>query len=81
MTRQGRIPTPAKFQLGQIVATQGALAACDHHHLKTCLYRHSRGDWGNVCAEDKASNEAVFTQPLEKVKLAENRNNARIRQR
>ena len=29
----------------------------------------------------RVSELAVFTQPLEKVKLAENRNNARIRQR
>ena len=34
MTTTDRIPYPTKFPLGQIVATQGALAACDPHHLQ-----------------------------------------------
>ena len=34
MTTPDRIPYPTKFPLGQIVATQGALAACDPHHLQ-----------------------------------------------
>ena len=55
-----RIPYPAKFQLGQIVATQGALAVCDPRHLQACLYRHSRGDWGNVCGDDKAINDQAL---------------------
>ena len=46
--------------MGQVVSTPGALDACKPDHLNRCLYRHSRGDWGNVCAEDAASNnEAV----------------------
>ena len=49
-----------KFQLGQIVATPGAIAACSPQHLTRCLHRHSRGDWGNVCAEDKALNDQAL---------------------
>jgi hypothetical protein len=58
--KQTRIPYPHRFPLGQIVATPGALAACDPHHLQTCLYRHSRGDWGNTCTEDKARNDQAL---------------------
>ena len=58
--KQTRIPYPHRFPLGQIVATPGALEACDSHHLQTCLYRHSRGDWGNTCAEDKARNDQAL---------------------
>ena len=47
----------ARFQLGQIVSTPGALEACSPEHLAECLARHARGDWGLVCKEDAASNE------------------------
>ena len=46
-----------KFDLGKIVATPGALAACSPAHLNICLHRHSRGDWGDISAEDKALND------------------------
>ena len=57
-----KIPYKPLFPLGQIVSTPGALAACTHGTLQRCSFRHSRGDWGNVCGEDAASNrEAVTT--------------------
>ena len=46
-----------KFNLGKIVATPGALAACSPAHLNISLHRHSRGDWGDISAEDKALND------------------------
>lgn len=52
----------ARFDLGQIVATPGALDACSPAHLLECLARHARGDWGNVCAEDAASNNEALTE-------------------
>jgi hypothetical protein len=55
-----RVPT-ALFELGQIVATPGALEACPQDHLTRCLARHVRGDWGAVAAEDRRRNfEALF---------------------
>jgi hypothetical protein len=49
------------FELGQVVATPGALDACSRNYLGECLARHIRGDWGVVCAEDsKANFEALF---------------------
>jgi len=47
-----------KFQLGHIVATPGAMAACTAEYLAACLKRHARGDWGVIHAEDKALNDA-----------------------
>ena len=44
------------FELGQVVATPGALEACPPEHLKACLARHIRGDWGDVCADDRKTN-------------------------
>ena len=48
------------FPLGQIVATQGVLASVPNPHMIECLTRHSRGDWGNVCREDAASNNRAL---------------------
>ena len=48
-----------KFQLGQIVATPGALAAFEEagEEPVTYLARHLVGDWGEVCEEDAKENE------------------------
>jgi hypothetical protein len=49
----------ARFSLGQIVATPGALDAClaavvAHSEL---VARHASGDWGDVPSEDARENE------------------------
>lgn len=57
-----RIPYPNRFDLGQIVTTPGALAACKPERLLQCLARHARGDWGNVCGEDAATNDEAVDE-------------------
>lgn len=54
-------PSTPLFPLGEIVATPGALEACNPVHLTRCLGRHSRGDWGNVCDEDRATNDEAVS--------------------
>jgi hypothetical protein len=51
--------TPAKplFALGQVVATTGAIEATSSWQRIQYLRAHMAGDWGCVCAEDKASND------------------------
>ncbi len=53
-----------RFQLGQTVATPGAVEAL-HRNNSTgfeLLHRHASGDWGIVCEEDKqANNDALQT--------------------
>ena len=45
------------FPSGQIVATPGALSLAEQGlDLLTYLQRHLNGDWGDLCAEDKAEN-------------------------
>lgn len=46
-----------KFQLGQVVATQGALADIPQDEIETALRRHHCGDWGKVTEEDQKENE------------------------
>ena len=56
-----RVPVKL-FDLGQIVATQGALAACSREYMAQCLALHVRGDWGVIDAEDRKTNfDAIFS--------------------
>jgi hypothetical protein len=52
----------AKFPMGQILATPGALEALTEAGQTPAefLVRHVQGDWGEVCAEDKALNEEAL---------------------
>lgn len=52
-----KITQPPKFQLGKISFTPSILQACHWQWLKSCLDRHSRGDWGNIDDEAKAQND------------------------
>ena len=48
-----------KFNLGQTVATPGALEALQESGQSPgdFLGRHVRGDWGDVCDDDKLAND------------------------
>ena len=46
-----------RFPLGQVVATQGVLAAIPQADMMQALDRHVHGDWGEVDAEDAQENE------------------------
>lgn len=50
------------FPLGIIVATPGALRALTEAQqtVDPFLRKHIRGDWGEVCEEDKASNDTAL---------------------
>ena len=47
------------FDLGQIVGTQGALQALIEAQQPPdeLLNRHHKGDWGDLCDEDKQENK------------------------
>ncbi len=49
-------------QLGQIVATPGALVALATADTSpsTLLRRHASGDWGDLDAHDRAANDAAL---------------------
>lgn len=53
------LPTIPLFPAGQIVATPGALAVLERANRSPLefLSRHFRGDWGDLCQEDKTENE------------------------
>ena len=48
------------FSLGHVVATPAVLAL--KVDLLALLLRHWSGDWGNICAEDKAANRRALLE-------------------
>ena len=47
------------FSLGTVVTTPGAVAAMTRagQDPGELIRRHAKGDWGDICAEDKETNE------------------------
>ena len=58
--------TKALFDVGQIVATPGALDLLDKTatNAASLLQRHVTGDWGDLAHEDKATNDEAVTVAL-----------------
>ena len=56
------ITNAAKFQLGQCVATPGALRLLEKTGFSAAflINRHMHGDWGDVCKDDAEMNELAL---------------------
>lgn len=54
------IKSPARFPLGQVVATPGVLAALPMSEIEAALNRHAHGDWGIMPKEDMAANDRAL---------------------
>jgi hypothetical protein len=50
----------ARFRLGRLLSTPGALERVSHSEMLRALERHVSGDWGNVCPEDAEANESAL---------------------
>lgn len=61
---EGRGATEPLFELGRLVATPGALDACQRAEVDPLdlIARHVFGDWGDLGDEDKAANELALEQ-------------------
>jgi hypothetical protein len=51
-----------RFQLGQLFATANAAASLPSDEVWAAVLRHASGDWGEVCKEDWAANEAALVE-------------------
>jgi hypothetical protein len=61
------MPKPrALFDLGQLVATPGALDTMERYGINplALLARHLTGDWGDLSAADKRENDFSVTRHL-----------------
>ena len=67
----------AKFPLGQLVWTRGVNDEVARNlefakFVTDSLKRHAAGDWGDMCAEDKAENEFSLDKELRLFSAYEN---------
>lgn len=56
-----------KFPLGQVYMTRGIAELITENpaaakEIQNCLIRHNSGDWGDICEEDKQTNEDALTE-------------------
>lgn len=52
------------FQLGQVVSTPGALDQLRQAEIISSLRRHAACDWGDVCDEDRQTNNEALEHGL-----------------
>jgi hypothetical protein len=67
-----------KFPSGQVVATSNALATLNPEDTATALSRHLRGDWGELCEEDRLANEHALKEGTRLFSVYKDRNNRRF---
>jgi hypothetical protein len=53
---------PARFLLGDIVITRGALEKLSQDDVLRGLIRHMSGDWGQLDEHDRQQNEAALAE-------------------
>lgn len=63
------IVSGGKFSLGQMVMTRGVVDRCAEDSkfsafILSSMGRHARGDWGDLCEEDKKENEYALGKYL-----------------
>ncbi len=53
---------PAKFPLGQVVATPAALKALERAGQDAAFFldKHAQGDWGELCIDDQKLNDQAI---------------------
>ena len=54
------------FKLGRLLATPGALQVLQRYEVSALalLSRHVRGDWGEICADDRRANADALAYGL-----------------
>lgn len=50
-----------RFSLGQVYITPSAMKEIPAPDIEKALRRHVRGDWGELCEEDRRANDASLT--------------------
>jgi len=54
----------AKFPLGSLISTPGALEFVSRDQMLDALSRHIQGDWGDMDADDRTENERSLKEGL-----------------
>jgi len=64
--------------LGQVVITAHAKSVLNLEDVKKCLARHARGDWGEICDEDRKENERSLAQRLRLLSIYRDRSDVKF---
>lgn len=69
-----------KFNLGDVAATPGAMAAMEAAGVRpiSLILRHVTGDWGTVCAADAQENEFALVNSLRILSVYEISNDEKV---
>lgn len=67
-----------QFPLGQLLITPGALNTLDPRDVHGSIKRHACGDWGEVCEEDRQSNEEAVGHRLRILSVYHDRNGTKF---
>jgi hypothetical protein len=78
MTHVNRLP--ARFPLGRVVATPGALRVLEEANQNAFefLAKHQAGDWGELCEEDIRENEFSVLNGFRILSAYRTRNDVKI---
>lgn len=70
---------PERFALGRIVMTHGVRKLANSpEELANLLIRHGRGDWGDLCEEDKQTNDMALLTAYNRLFSAYDYNGTKI---
>ena len=72
------IRATALFPLGTIAITPAAIGALLFLDIIRALGRHSRGDWGQVCEEDRVANDQALNVGTRLLSVYEGTNGIRF---
>lgn len=57
-----KMPGRPRFELGRTLITSAAQAVLQPEDVTKALGRHHSGDWGDLCDEDRQSNESALKE-------------------
>ncbi len=53
---------PDRFDVGKLYLTRGVIDEISPFEAAIAIARHVRGDWGDVCEEDRLANEEALEE-------------------
>lgn len=67
-----------KFPLGELYVTAAVDKTLAPEEIQTALVRHARGDWGDVCDEDRDDNDAALIEGFRLFSVYHDRNGVKF---
>jgi hypothetical protein len=78
MTNIYVLPGTNRFPLGELYVTAAVDETLSPEDIAVALERHARGDWGDVCDEDRAENDLSFYEGSRLLSVYHDRNGVKF---